>query len=388
MKDKTDKKKNDLLKAVKRERTRNYVILYTVTIVIFFVLLLYSFAMGYFTSGDFVANVVNNIIGILPPLLIFDFFNEKLSRDSSSIEMSNQITETLMSNPETLSLFTEEQRKGFIRSAIASIVEDEDATQMLDTTLGLYLNSEHNYRIRTEFDYNFELNKELPVAYNNVLKDKNNYFYVQEKFHYRAKYLSEESNNTRSGEIKIGFMFDNKSLDNVLHENKDDSEFDNCVFRESLDICSEDLAAIREQAADKEKFQKLFKFDLQVDSAKGVLKEVIVKEKGLLCKFEVGHDVSLSEHAVRIIFHMPKRWDSLLEVAIVDPTKAPRISVSYPEDAMDVDMFAFLSKGKEASLEVAHEHLNGIYDIAINNEWIYPISGLVFSVSKQKEECE
>lgn len=387
MRDKTDKK-NDLLKAVKREQRRNYVILYTVTIIIFFILLFFSFSMGYFTSGDFVANVVNNIIGILPPLLIFDFFNEKLSRDSSAIEMSNQITETLMSNPETLSLFTEEQRKGFIRSAIASIVEDDDATEMLDTTLGQYLSSKHNYRIRTEFDYNFELNKELPAAYNNIMKDKSKYFYVQEKFHYRAKYLSEEANNTKSREIKIGFLFDNKSLDNVLRESKDDSEFDNCVFRESLDICSEDLAAIREQAADKEKFQKLFKFDLQVDSAKGVLKEVVVKETGLLCKFEAGHDVSMSEHAVRIIFHMPKRWDSLLEVAIVDPTKAPKISVSYSEDAMNVDMFAFLSKGKEASLEVAHEHLNGIYDIAINNEWIYPISGLIFSVTKQEEECK
>lgn len=50
---------------------------------------------------------------------------------------------------------------------------------------------------------------------------------------------------------------------------------------------------------------------------------------------------------------------------------------------MDVDMFSFLSKGKESSLEVAHEHFNGIYDIALTNEWIYPISGMVFKVSRK-----
>ena len=53
---------------------------------------------------------------------------------------------------------------------------------------------------------------------------------------------------------------------------------------------------------------------------------------------------------------------------------------------MDVEMFSFLSKGEESSLEVAHEHLNGIYDISLNSEWVYPISGMVFCPEKKTEQ--
>ena len=382
---------NTLSSTIKREQTRNYIILYSVTIIILMILLAYSFAKGFFSSEDFIVNIVNNIIGILPPILIFDFFNEKLSRDSSAIEMSNKITETLMSNPETMDLFTEEQKKTFIRSAIASIVRDEDATEMINDNLRNYLMENTDYRIRTEFDYDFELDEKLPAIYN-VFRDRSNYFYVQEKLHYRVKYLSEKANNTSSNEVKIGFVFDNQSLDNVLREKKADSDFDNCIFRESLDIREEDINYFRGLASEpaklREQFQRMFKLDLQIDSFKGEVKEVCVKETGIIVKLYVGHDVQAMEHAVRIIFHMPKRWDSVLEVALVDPTKAPKISVSYPEDMMDVDMFSFLSKGEESSLEVAHEHFNGIYDISINNEWIYPISGMVFSVDRIKGEEE
>lgn len=66
-------------------------------------------------------------------------------------------------------------------------------------------------------------------------------------------------------------------------------------------------------------------------------------------RFDVGHDITAKEHVVRIIFHMPRKWDSLLEIVLVDPTKAPKIFVSYQEDTMEVDMFSFLSKCEESS---------------------------------------
>ena len=94
------KRKNlesELVKTIKREQTRNYIILYSVTFIILILLILYAFSKGYFQSGEFVVNIINNIIGIIPPILIFDFLNEKLSRDSSKIAMSNKITEALMS---------------------------------------------------------------------------------------------------------------------------------------------------------------------------------------------------------------------------------------------------------------------------------------------------
>ncbi len=382
---KTDRKKdkNELLKAVKREKTRNYVILYTTVLLIWIGLTIFSFVNNFFSGKEFVVNIVNNLIGILPPILIFDFFNEKLTRDASAVEMSTKITETLMSNPETLDLFTEEQRKDFIISAATSIVKDPDAVEMVTDNLKNYLNSNLCYRIRTSFDYDFELNNDLPAVFDNILADKKNYFYVQEKLHYKVKYLSDSVNNTSSEIIKMGFIFDNINLDSALREKSEGDVFENCIFRESLDIKPEDLESLKDFISSKEAFQSIFKVDLQIDSFKAVLDSVTVYNQGIVCAFRSGHDTAACEHTIRIIFHMPKVWDSLIEVALVDPVKAPKISVSYPEDIMDVDMYSFLSKGKESSLEVAHEHFNGIYDIAITSEWIYPISGMVFKVNRK-----
>lgn len=135
---------------------------------------------------------------------------------------------------------------------------------------------------------------------------------------------------------------------------------------------------------------EMFKVDLQIDRCSGKLVDVMLKDHGIIAKYKVDHDVNALSHVIRIIFHMPKQWGTLLEVALVDPTKGPKITVSYPEDIMDVEMFSFISKSEESSLEVAHEQNNGIYDIALNTEWIYPIGGMVFSVSKKEiqEEIE
>ncbi len=239
------KDKSELMGSLKREKKRNYVILYTVTLAVWLLLVAYSFLKGFFNGGEFVVNVVNNIIGILPPILIFDFFNEKLTKESDTIEMSNQITETLMSNPETLELFSEEQKKNFIRSAVCSVVRDPDAADMLNDTLSHYLSGKVIGKIRTSFDYDFVLEERLPAVYETLLEKQENYFYVQEKLCYTVKYLTEQENNAASNLIKIGFTFDNKDLDNVLRERKTNDDFENCIFRESLDLKKEDLEKVR-----------------------------------------------------------------------------------------------------------------------------------------------
>lgn len=385
MKD-TEKRRLELVKSVKREKRRNYIILYSVTAAIWGVLMIVSLTNGFFTGKGFIVDVVQNLVGILPPLLLFDFFNEKLSRDANAIEMSTKITETLMSNPETLELFTDEQRKDFIKSTIASIVKDEDATEMINDNLNNYLYANTNYRLRTSFDYNFELDETLPIAYTPILADRSAYFYVQEKLHYKIKFLSQQANNIRSNRIKIGFAFNNNCLDTALRESKTTDVWNNCFFRESLDLCPEDVENFKKAVSDLEGFQKVFKLDVQVDRFKGTLEKVHVCNEGIVCTILSDHDIQAMEHTIRLIFHMPKRWGSILEIALVDPVKAPRIFVSYPEDSMSVDMFSFLSKGEESSLEMAHEHLNGIYDITMNSEWVYPISGMVFQVDKKQKE--
>ena len=79
---------------------------------------------------------------------------------------------------------------------------------------------------------------------------------------------------------------------------------------------------------------------------------------------------------------MPKMWDSIFEVTLVDPTKDPKVSFDYMPGKMDVTMYSYLNKENEAN-DGAYEQKNGIFDIAIKDEWIYPKSGIVFLVRKK-----
>ena len=122
----------------KKNKKRMMGILILATILVWIILLLLKIFVWELSLSDLLDDITANILGILPPLLIFNFAYEKLTQDISAIEMSEQITETLMSDPDTIALFTEEQRRGFINSTIASLV-DKGACEMVQGALDPYL---------------------------------------------------------------------------------------------------------------------------------------------------------------------------------------------------------------------------------------------------------
>ncbi len=50
---------------------------------------------------------------------------------------------------------------------------------------------------------------------------------------------------------------------------------------------------------------------------------------------------------------------------------------------MDVEMYTFLNKGETSAYENTSENENGIYSIALTEDWIFPISGVTFSVGRK-----
>lgn len=105
----------------------------------------YTSTINIATLGEVLESIIINLSGLLPTILLFNVFYEKISRDSYSIEVSNKITETLMSTPETLEFFTEVQRQNFINSTISSIVKDDDVTEMVCDNLKNYLMRDEPY---------------------------------------------------------------------------------------------------------------------------------------------------------------------------------------------------------------------------------------------------
>lgn len=80
-----------------------------------------------YTLDDLIDNIVGNLIGVLAAFLLFDILNNKLTQDAYARETSQQITKTLMGEPEILDSFSDEDKKTFLKSTIASMIKDEDA---------------------------------------------------------------------------------------------------------------------------------------------------------------------------------------------------------------------------------------------------------------------
>lgn len=357
---------------------------------------------------DLLKDTVGNLMGVLAAFLVFDIAHEWMSKESYASEISEQILDTLMYHPEAMELYENEQKKVFVNSFIGSIVEDKDAAGMIENHLDTYLLTKEDFkeknltagdcRIKTAFSYRFVLETERTQAFQALRTDvkKDPYFYVQEELNYTVKYLDPKGNNMNSEFVKIGLIYDNGGLDAFLRSSKNGEErevFKNCIFREILDIEPEDKALFRELQDQDHSAElvnlahRMFRPHLTIDRTKGELYDVSVgsykgRDYGLLFTFKVAHDQSAKEHDISLIFHMPKRWDSIIEVALVEPTKDPQISISYNEDAMDVEMYAFLNKGDASSYDNTLEEENGVYSIALSNEWVFPMSGTVFFVRK------
>lgn len=391
----------DARKAHKRNKKLGYIILYISVLFIIVIGEVILFKIDPNASlWELFKDMIGNLMGVLAAFLVFDIVHEKITKDSYAAEVSEQILETMMYNQEVIDLYESDQKKVFINTFVDSVVEDEDATDMISNYLDNYLLTKKDYedssvsprdcRIRTAFSYRFGVVARRKNAFSALQLNPDGsdpYFYVQEELSYTVKFLAEKGNNLNSTKVKYGFVFDNKSLDKALRENHRENSFENCIFRETLELNEVDINYIAGIA--KEEVISMFRPHITIDGNKGNISNAeIAKDKkgnvfGIVFEFDVTYDVNTMQHDVDILFQMPKKWNSILEVCIVEPTKSPKISLSYNEDIMDVDMFSFLNKNDSTSYDNSVEEDNGVFSISISNEWVFPISGIAFFIKKK-----
>lgn len=170
-----------------------------------------------------------------------------------------------------------------------------------------------------------------------------------------------------------------------------DADFSSCIFNEDLVIEPAAIRYIDSIPSDKvmDVINNLFVPILRIDNSDNEENNLIAVERknnGIILKFKVNYDDSkeINEHAVSIYFKMPRVWNTVFEVTLVDPTKEPHIKLKY-KSSMDVTMYSYLNKENEANLGACIQRA-GIYDIAIKDEWIYPKSGVVFCIKKKENQ--
>ena len=171
-----------------------------------------------------------------------------------------------------------------------------------------------------------------------------------------------------------------------LLENGHDEDFSRCIFNEDLVINAKAVEFINELPSNQVRdvisalFMPILRIDNSEDGEDQDVLEVERKSNGIILKFKLDYDKMADEHDVSIYFKMPRLWDSIFEVTLVDPTKEPHIKMKY-RAGMDVTMYSYLNKENQANSGACIRRA-GLYDIAIKGEWIYPKSGVVFHIKK------
>lgn len=424
-KDSNESEYNRRRAANERNLNMSYVLIAAIVMILLIIDYVFLSRDGDFSWLGFIENIAGNLMGVLAAFLIFDIIHDKLAKESQADMVSDQILRTLLEQQgidalnddlkrtfitaslkaldadkeaaEAISMklkdyldkgaereeairhidmYSFKQRREFINTNVRSLLDNPDAYSMVENFLDKYIREERNLRVRSSFEYKFELRETLPRTYE-VLSGHKDYFFVEETLTFKWLYLTEAANNLKKNRISIAFSYNNQKLDDLLRDS-------DCIFSENLDIHKEDVEYFKklEPAQRKEEFVKIFKPHLSIDGNKGSVDEVNADDDGMVVIFDVRHNQELLKHTVDIVFDMPKRWNSLLEIALTEPTKNPRITMSYPGDRMKVEMYSFLSESKETTWDEAHIDDVGIYRIILNDTWVFPRSGVIFTVDK------
>lgn len=428
-------------KTTRRSITNSYIAIAGIIIILIGICYFVLDSVNGFSLVDFGKDIIGNLMGVLAAFLIFDLIHDKMSKDSYADEVSEQILDTLLEQGgiealdesikrkfiyssitsinhdkeaekgianaldsylsgcteakivlDRIQMFSERQKNKFVLDNIKSIVEDPDATSLVTNFLSNYLKSNIECKITTSLQNNFVLRDRLTDAFS-ILKNTDNYFLVDETLTYRVKYLSDSANDVNNNILRMGFAFNNTALDKFLRDQQIDqagNPLSNCFFRESLDIDKEDMEIFLNMQAEelKNSFDNMFRPHLTIDGKEGVLTSVTASSCGLIAEFSVGHDTSAHEHNIDIAFMMPKRWYSVIEAVFVDPTKNPRIAINYESDSMHVEMYSFLDIGDNSSYEKSHIEDIGMYRIILDDSWVYPVSGVVFTIEPNNTRNE
>lgn len=393
--------------SIKKKRRLLYILLLVILAAMIAVYFLLPRTGGE-TVSDVLSDLIYNIIGIFIPLIIFDYLDNRLTGEENAIEMSVRITNALMSDPETMDLFTPEQKVNFVHSTLESMAGDSDLSDLLENLVDGVTQDRIYHRIRTSFQYTMNLMSGNLKSFQKILGDPGNYFLVQEILTYTVKDLrgtqkDRNENQQRAWgreaelskrdlkltrEYRIGFTFDTSELDSMLRK-EDTQDLKGCIFREDLELDLSDLQQIQrlENELGKEKFMSWFmssfRVTLKVDNQTGIISDISLKRTGIICTFLIDNIEDSDTHDINILFYMPKKINSILEVVFTDPTRGAHINLNYDEENMKVEMFPFMNRSERTSVIGSHVEKMGVYDIGLSHdEWVLPISGVAFHVKK------
>ena len=349
------------------------VMLAAITIIVWISLLFYKYTT---TGVDFnllLDDVIANILGILPPIIIFNFAYEYFTKDYVAEDMSEQMMETLTGNVSMMDNFKEDVRRSFIKSTISSLV-GEDKTQMVYGVINPYID-DSPYNMRDEFQYHIEIShyRDQRMLGCDIF-DYRKYYMLTERLSYR-KHLANKDDIPKT--IRIGLFVETSKTEKELRGKE-------YLFRENLKIDQSDLQTlVKLSDMEKKNFViNCLKLQLKIDDTVAEISNVSITDIGISVDFTLSKAIKNSTFSIAVGFRIPQEKNhSEFLVSIPEPTYAPNIIFTYQPDTTEVVAYQFLNS--DPQLVNNTESIKGQYNIH-PKEWIYPVKGVLFVINDKE----
>jgi len=358
-------------KNINKSSMKNITLLFGIILLFLLIILLlgrllfhYAFGMK-FSWIDFWDSLMSSVLGIILPLLLFNVFYEYFVRIYSSNEISEKITETIMSKREVIDSFEENIRKQFIKTTLQSILQEEKGDVVYDM-VHPYLQSKIN--LRKEYKYTVileEINGNVgKTSWNSTFSSKD-YHLIRESLSYTKVFT--DDTKTLPEYICAGFFTDESILDKY---------FKNRVFffRENLLIDEKDLSVIKE--GKREFISEFMKLKAFINEIPLTVDVVDANDSGIVVSFKTPPNIKMDSVKYDISFIMPQLKSKNSFMAVIhEPTFSPKIRFIYPKDSIKLTTIPFFDESFEDRTGISE--IDGIKEIELSN-WVLPRSGVVF----------
>lgn len=350
---------------------------FMILLAVFAIILLLYIGTGAFSLSEFYKEIINALIGIFIPLVIFNIFYEHLTKSHHNQELMFNITDAIVFNKDLIDRFSVETRKEFISNSIKSIIGDNRGDMLYNTLIKKYLDNE--YKFRRLFKYYISINEnDYHSKFENIEFKNDEYVWVEQDLSfYRTIGRDELVDETY---MLAGFTFHEAILETMYSR----ASF---FFRENLSLKEEHIDEIIQY--DNLKLTQFvkemlgFRFELNDKELKYVVENDINKE-GFIVKIEVPTTINLNtESKLRFEFKMPQqRVKRSFIVSITEPTNGVDILFYNLQKDIKVVPIPFFDNG-----DVIKKLPSEMYNIELD-DWVLPRAGVVFIWHESKNRNE
>ena len=265
-------------------------------------------------------------------------------------------------------MLPEELKMSIIHNSIDSFLDEYNAKIVRSVIKRL---GDHIYNVRPKFRYEIDINSDFDFRIADI--DSSRYYEMSESLSSSKIFRT----GTPERRFWIAFLTNLDDLDSALRDQ-------NFIFSENLTIEKEDMEKLLAlDTEDKEYFyNSVMRVKLNINGTVMSPEEIVYNAGGIFGQYTLSDEVLNASQTfdVKIRFKVPQLYsESYFFASISEPTYAPFIRFSYPEDEFDVKMIPFLNRSLTAK---DTKIFDGVRELSIDNEWVLPVSGAIFLINK------